>query len=242
MADIRRLHSFEVLVICEPRISGLKAKRVIKRLGFDNSYIVEAEWFSGGIWLLWNECKIKIHVVANSRHSITALVDDQNYFWILTVVYANPCANIRRLLWSYLDSIRSCFQMPWLIVGDFNEITSCDEKRGGRTTFSYSGFSNWIDRNELVDMGFIGPRFTWMNKRGVGDEVWERLDRGLCSMEWRIHYSESFVKHLPRLSSDHCPVLIQLQSTQIPYSMSKPFRFEAMWLKNKDFEAIISNN
>ena len=83
MSDIRRLHSFEVLVICEPRINGLKAKRVIKWLGFDNSYMVEAEGFSGGIWLLRNESKIKIHVVASSRHSITTLVDNQFFFLYL---------------------------------------------------------------------------------------------------------------------------------------------------------------
>ncbi|KAK2661699.1 hypothetical protein Ddye_000273 [Dipteronia dyeriana] len=142
ISDIRRLYSFEILAICEPRINGLKAKRVIKRLGFYNNYIVEVERFSGGIWVLWNDSKIKLYVVASSRHSITALVDDQNFFWILTVVYANPCANIRRLLWSYLDSIKDCFHMALLITSDFNEITSCDEKRGGRPTYSNSGFAN----------------------------------------------------------------------------------------------------
>ncbi|KAK3199386.1 hypothetical protein Dsin_022801 [Dipteronia sinensis] len=143
ISDIRRLHNFEILAICEPRISGLRAKKVIKRL-----------------------------------------------------------------LWSYLDAIKGCFHMLWLIAREFNEITSCEEKRGGRPTYSNSGFSNWIYRNDLVDMGFIGPRFTWMNKRGIGEEIWERLDRALYSMEWRLHYSEGFVSDLPRLFADHCPMLI----------------------------------
>ncbi|KAK3198637.1 hypothetical protein Dsin_022052 [Dipteronia sinensis] len=106
ISDIRRLYNFEILAICEPRISGLKAKKVIKRLGFDNNYIVEAEGFSSGIWLLWNDSKIKLHVVASSRHNITTLVDDQNFFWILTVVYASPCANIRRSSGSKLEGLK----------------------------------------------------------------------------------------------------------------------------------------
>ena len=77
------------MAIFEPRISGSKALRVIRKLGFTNSYVVDAEGFSGGIWLLWNNSKVKLHVVAHSRHTITTLVEDYNTFWILTVVYAN---------------------------------------------------------------------------------------------------------------------------------------------------------
>ncbi|KAK3204389.1 hypothetical protein Dsin_018435 [Dipteronia sinensis] len=170
------------------------------------------------------------------------VMQNDNSFEVVAFELAEAMAMVSELLWSYLDSIKGCFHMLWLIAGDFNEITSCDEKRSGRPTYSNSGFANWIYRNELVDMGFIGPRFTWMNKRGIKEEIWERLDRALCSMEWRLHYFEGFVKHLPTMFSDHCPVLIQLQSTHIPISMSKPFRFEAMWLKNKEFDEIISNN
>ncbi|KAK2655880.1 hypothetical protein Ddye_008932 [Dipteronia dyeriana] len=87
----------------------------------------------------------------------------------------------------------------------------------------------------------IDPRFTWINKRSIWG-IWERLDRALCSMDRRLHYSEGFVVHLPRMLLDHCPVLIELQSTQIPSSISKPFRFGAMWLKNKEFDEIISKD
>ncbi|KAK3222791.1 hypothetical protein Dsin_009816 [Dipteronia sinensis] len=98
-------------------------------------------------------------------------------------IYANPCVTSRKSLWNYLDSIRNCFLLPWLIVGDFNEITCHSVKRGGRYKFSNSGFANRIGRNNLVDMGFIGSRFTWMAKKGIGEEIWERLDKALCSMD-----------------------------------------------------------
>ena len=128
------------------------------------------------------------------------------------------------------------------MAGDFNEITNPSEKRGGRPTHSNSGFGDWIDRNELVDLGFLGPRFTWMTRRGIGEEIWERLDRALCSMDWRVKFGEGFVRHLPRVMSDHCPILIQLHSNHIPKTHGKPFRFEAMWLKHKDFADLIHDN
>ena len=112
-------------------------------------------------------------------------------------------------------------------MGDFNEIVSSDEKRGGRGCFSKIGFSDWISDNRLLDMGFIG------------EDVWERLDRGLCSMEWRSLYAEGFVRHLPRTSSDHCPIMLSLHSTHVPRNSFKPFRFEAMWMKHKDFGELV---
>ena len=55
IANIRGMHKFEILAVLEPRISGSKALRVINQLGFSNHFVVDAEGFSGGIWLLWNE-------------------------------------------------------------------------------------------------------------------------------------------------------------------------------------------
>ena len=46
-------------------------------------------------------------------------------------------------------------------------IISSYEKRRGRFHRSNNGFGNWIDRNDLVDLGFIGSKFTWMTKRGI---------------------------------------------------------------------------
>ena len=44
-----------LVVLMEPPISGYKADHFIKRSGFDNSFWVEAEGFSGGIWVLWKD-------------------------------------------------------------------------------------------------------------------------------------------------------------------------------------------
>ena len=41
-----------MLVMMEPRISGIKADDFIRKSGFARSHRVEAVGFSGGIWLL----------------------------------------------------------------------------------------------------------------------------------------------------------------------------------------------
>ena len=41
-----------MIVLLEPRISGLKVDAFIKNSSFNKSHRVEAEGFSGGIWIL----------------------------------------------------------------------------------------------------------------------------------------------------------------------------------------------
>ncbi|KAL5842942.1 hypothetical protein ACOSQ3_013545 [Xanthoceras sorbifolium] len=94
----------------------------------------------------------------------------------------------------------------------------------------------------MVDLGYIGQRFTWMTRRGVDEEIWVKLDRVVCSMDWRLRFPECFVKHLPRVMSDHCSLFLQLHSSHIPKSSLKLFKFEVMWLKHRDFADFVSLN
>ncbi|KAK3211028.1 hypothetical protein Dsin_015734 [Dipteronia sinensis] len=91
-------------------------------------------------------------------------------------------------------------------------------------------------------MRFIGPKYTWMTKWGISEEIWVRLDRALCSMDWRLRFGEGFIRHLPRVNSDHCHILLHLHSSQIPSGFRKPFRFEAIWLRHKSFPEVVKSN
>ncbi|KAK3212865.1 hypothetical protein Dsin_017571 [Dipteronia sinensis] len=51
-----------------------------------------------------------------------------------------------------------------------------------------------------------------------------------------VDAEEGFVKHLSRVVSDHSLILIHLYSNHVPKCGLKPFRFEAMWLKHKNFD------
>lgn len=61
--DFCREYNVDILVILEPRCSGEKATKIIDRMGFDSSWRMEVEGFSGGIWILWNMGKFKVAAV-----------------------------------------------------------------------------------------------------------------------------------------------------------------------------------
>ncbi|KAH9781699.1 reverse transcriptase domain-containing protein [Citrus sinensis] len=66
-----------LVVLLEHHISGYKVDNFIKRIGFDKSYRVEAEGFSGGIWILWKDF-LQIKTVAS--HSQSLLVRSNGLF------------------------------------------------------------------------------------------------------------------------------------------------------------------
>ena len=57
--------------------------------------------------------------------------------------------------------------LPWIYLGDFNEILASDEKNGGvcRPMAPMLKFRHTLLHCGLVDLGFNGYRFTWRNGR-----------------------------------------------------------------------------
>ena len=120
---------------------------------------------------------------------------------------------------------------------------SNDEKLGGllvnRTRIST--FRNCIDNCGLMDLGFHGLRFMWTNKSPCWQTtIKERLDRGLGNAEWATLFPSAEIHHLPKVKSDHCPILLStnLKERKPP----KPFRFEQMWLTDPSFPTLVDES
>ncbi|EEF38254.1 conserved hypothetical protein [Ricinus communis] len=64
---------------------------------------------------------------------------------------------------------------------------------------------NIMDKCSFYNMGFKGPKFTW--ERGM---VYERLDKGICNVSWGLKFPESTIHHLPRIKSDHRPIMLRI--------------------------------
>ena len=71
----------------------------------------------------------------------------------------------------------------WLLAGDFNDIVANNDKWGGnrREEGSFKDFKDFINENQLMDVGFEGHPWTWRNNWEGDGEIKQRLDRGLCS-------------------------------------------------------------
>ncbi|XVF37076.1 hypothetical protein REPUB_Repub19eG0114400 [Reevesia pubescens] len=63
---------------------------------------------------------------------------------------------------------------------------------------------------------------TWSNAQERTRRIWELLDRGLGNFPFHNSYSNAKIVHLPRLSSNHAPLLLERMKQISSYS-SAPF-------------------
>ncbi|KAI9117550.1 hypothetical protein K1719_011716 [Acacia pycnantha] len=244
LKDIRVRYNVDVVVILEPRISGVQAAKTIKNWGFKFSVRVEAVGFSGGIWLLWNMEELSVEVLKEEEQFIHCKVKLDDKRMLFTAVYASPCEQKRQSLWSSLHSLASEIAEPWLLAGDFNEIKSpLEQKGGGRVNISRCRkFNEWIQHCNLIDMDMSGPFFTWKWPKWEGlDRVYKRLDRCLCNVNCLEAFEDVEIRSLPRVSSDHHPILVKLRVDSIRGGV-RNFRYEVAWQMHDNFVEFMQNN
>lgn len=237
-------HSIDICVFFDPRVSADKAICIAHILGFSNYHLQEARGFSRGIWFCWNGDSTNLEIISLLSKLLLLLSLSKTNGGALTAVYGSSQAAIRRGLWSMIDMLTGNFErinLSWLLTGDFNDIISLTEKKGGNSTFTNTCFSNCIERIALMDLGFRGSKFTWVKSIIRTNSIRYRLDRDLCSATWKYLYPDSLVTHLLRFESNHNPLLVSLFSSHIPVKQLKPFRFFAMWIDHDDFGKMVAD-
>ncbi|GAU09987.1 hypothetical protein TSUD_393040 [Trifolium subterraneum] len=169
------------------------------------------------------------------------LVDLQVRVCVINV-YAKCNLSDKRRLWSDLLMTKRGFgDIVWCIVGDFNSVLDTSERRGIALGAAHSPtremmeFGQFMEDLELVDLPFIGRRFTWFHPNGT---TMSRLDRVLVSLDWIPLWGNPNAWVAPRDVSDHCPIILRYDSTDWG---PKPFRFNNFWLKHNNFRTLVKD-
>jgi len=141
---------------------------------------------------------------------------------------------MRRPLWDRLLFYAN-MEIPWCTIGDFNVITSIEEKFGGipyniHKSFEFIGV---IEACGLVDIGYTGLPFTWCNQRDAEARVWKRLDRAMVNDKWLEVMPQTTIENLSSVGSDHTPLLMEM--IRANESHIKYFKFLHFWVENGTF-------
>lgn len=91
-------------------------------------------------------------------------------------------------------------------------------------------------------MGYSGSAYTWVKSSTVAQPLKQRLDRALANIDWKLLFPDGFVRHLPRVFSDHAPVLVSLAFSQTLSPDHMPFLFQAMWFTNPACDEIVNRS
>ncbi|XP_028550195.1 uncharacterized protein LOC114579526 [Dendrobium catenatum] len=147
---------------------------------------------------------------------------------------------MRRFLWDRIHE-QSHRKIPTIIGGDFNCILSQEDKKGGRKfVFSQGSLEMFklMNDNDYHDVGVVSPRYTWFNNKvGIG-RILERLNRYLLNSMALQNIHIAVVRHLARVASDHCPIVLKLFEVSI--RMRRYIKFEEVWLSFKTLAHIVS--
>lgn len=129
----------------------------------------------------------------------------------MTCVYGEPRVENRHLMWSKLLNLKGTNDLPWLVVGDFNEALWGFEHMSAtpRGEPQMLVFRDTLETCGLIDLGFAGTPFTYDNQRSGQNNVRARLDRAVATNDWRNMFAYASVLHVPSPCSDHVVVIVK---------------------------------
>lgn len=216
-------------------------KKVCPRWRFTSNHLSDVD---GQIIFIWR-APVTVTMIHQTRQSLTVEVSIPNQHTItMTSVYASNLVAERVELWTDLITIQQTLSLhskPWIVAGDFNQITSPSE----HSSLSVQAISNgMIDFNDtilqlgLFDLRFQGILNTWSNKQPASP-IAKKLDRALVNFEWISSYPNSSASFLAPEFSDHTPCLLNL-ATPLPIAGTKPFKFLNYLTKHPLFLTAVS--
>lgn len=127
---------------------------------------------------------------------------------------------------------------PWCVLGDFNEITSQDEKLGGnlRPCGQMDAFKVALEDSGLVDVGWRNQKSTWSNRYHDATYTKERLDRTVVNKLWLDRLGVLGVEVLMTGSLDHLLILLNIKDN---INFGGRSKYKAKWALEEDSEETI---
>ena len=134
--------------------------------------------------------------------------------------------------------------LPWLLIGDFNEVLHAGEHDGvgQRSQSQIASFRSVVDDCALLDLGYTGIPWTFEHKVAGGSYTRVRLDRVLACSAWTAQFPRARVDHLTAGSSDHVPIILHPHGEAWVTQRQHVFRYETMWESHDQLHTKVAND
>lgn len=181
LREMIRKKSHSIVFLMETKQKHNRLSKIAKEMGFSYDIAVDPDGMAGGLCLWWDD-RVKIEVSGKSKNLIDTRVEfvATGAKFRATWIYGTPCREEKEVFWDWLGTTLQSMVIPWMCTGDFNKILWAFEKKGGRAFDNRRRryLHEFMDKMQLMDLGYQGQAFTWSGKRADGVLIQERLDRG----------------------------------------------------------------
>ncbi|XP_027086694.1 uncharacterized protein [Coffea arabica] len=247
LRHIVRREKIDIVFLVETKCSSRAVDKLKVQFGWFGMG-VDAKGLFGGLALLWRkDIDISLNRFSSSFIDVTVRTDGSP--WRLTGFYGHPEAAKRKLSWDLLRTLSGQSTLPWVCMGDFNEVLNqCEfhSRTGLRQNWQIMNFRKVLSDCHLYDLGCKGFQFTWCHGQHTPNTIRARLNRACATQEAVDLFPGVEVSHVHALYSDHTPIVVNLSKSARLSQHPKPsarrrkcFMFEAMWIKATDCADII---
>uniref|UniRef100_A0A803Q7N5 Reverse transcriptase n=1 Tax=Cannabis sativa TaxID=3483 RepID=A0A803Q7N5_CANSA len=234
-----------MIFLSETRLNSSGMEFVRVQLGYTRCFTVDARGKSGGLALLWTSDFV-VQIKSFTVSHIDALVEnDLGFMWRFTGFYGSPDPGGRVESWKLLFRLKNMFNYAWICGGDFNEIASSKEKKGGgpKPDYLMKNFRQAMSDYHLKEIDPKGTAFTWCNGR-TSNLIFEKLDHVLCNSDWMNHFKTNKTTLLKWWNSDHRPILLEAfqgaKGSLFRRKWGTRFHYEHAWADNEECHKIIN--
>ncbi|XP_072062122.1 uncharacterized protein [Arachis hypogaea] len=185
---------------------------------------------AGGLVLMWDDMVFRMNNCYKGARWICleGVLLKTNFSCAFCLVYGPHERAEKLIMWEELSFLSGLCQVPFCYMGDFNEVTHVEERKGAISlTVSAEEFKSWIQDMELVDLAITDRLFTWFRGQSCS-----RIDRGLVSLEWLEEFPDTRLRGGPRGLSDHCPMILEVNRIS---GGPRPFRSLDSWFTHDGF-------
>nr|XP_043616235.1 uncharacterized protein LOC122588172 [Erigeron canadensis] len=201
--------------------------------------IVEPTGRSGGLACVWDPGVFT--KISSFKHSNFLLIKGKfkGRGDVVNVinVYAPQRLRDKKSLWEKLLELRNADGDLWLFMGDFNAVRIPEDRLGSIfNPVCARAFNNFICEANLHEYEMKGGRFTFFKEEN-GIRKLSKIDRVLVGNEFFDKWPMACLRVLPRLFSDHCPLLLAFKEVDFG---PKPFRVYNSWLDRNDYVEVVS--
>lgn len=229
----------DFLFLMETKQKSGYMEKLKASLGYDNLLTVEPIGRSGGLAVMWKKSFI-VDILSSDFRIIDLKVTMGSIPFYLTCVYGDPVRGRRKPVWDRLASIGLQRDDAWMLIGDFNELRSNEEKLGGaiREESTFWDFRNMADTCKIREHTSHGNQLSWVGWR---DKVWVqcRLDRSFGNDAWFRLFPRSKAEYMDMRESDHRPLRLNF-AQEVEEKHKGRFLFDKRLFGKKGVEEAIA--